>query len=478
MTDDIQLLEKFATGGDEDAFRELIERHLDLVYSAALRRVNGDAPLAQDVAQTVFTDLARKARALPRDVVLTSWLYEAARFAAANAIRGERRRQTREQEALTMHDSASESTPGWEQLSPVLDDAMGDLCAADRNAILLRYFKNQDFQTVGLALGVSDAAAQKRVSRAVERLRESFAKRGVNVGASGLVVIISTHSVLVAPAGLSSAITAAALAGTTIATTTIATAITTIAMTTLRKILTVAAVILALNVWVFWWVLSRGNSAPSPVVSLAPTTAKPATLADFADQDTRSWQTVPRGTQVCDGVTFVCDGAIRTAGMSYGKRYPGAVLDVPVHSRSTRIHLLQSSENSSGAMEGAPYGRIILHYANGESRRFDLLFAVHGRDWMTSPRNEQQPVLDENTKLGWSQLHPKKGMIIRFYHTTFANPLPDVEITSADFISPLHSANLLLFGLTVDNDPRPLAAPWQPDDTGNFAPAAAIRISP
>src|SRR6187431_3235813 len=108
MTDDNQLLARFATGSDEDAFRQLIERHLDLVYSAALRRVNGDAPLAQDVAQTVFTDLARKARSLPRDVLLPGWLYEAARFAATNAIRRERRRQSREQEVMTTQHLASE----------------------------------------------------------------------------------------------------------------------------------------------------------------------------------------------------------------------------------------------------------------------------------------------------------------------------------------------------------------------------------
>jgi|ERR1041385_7348598 DNA-directed RNA polymerase specialized sigma24 family protein len=135
---DAQLLGEHAAQGSEPAFAEIVARHTDLVYSAALRQT-GSPELAHEVAQMVFTVLARKARSLPRDVLLTGWLYEAARFASANAIRGERRRQVREQEALAMYDHAAESTPGWEKLCPVLDDAMGDLCAADRNAILLRW---------------------------------------------------------------------------------------------------------------------------------------------------------------------------------------------------------------------------------------------------------------------------------------------------------------------------------------------------
>ena len=224
------------------------------------------------------------------------------------------------------------------------------------------------------------------------------------------------------------------------------------------------ALILALAAGVVWWLLSREKPGSDPAQLVSATGSESVTLADFADQDTRTWQVVPRGTQVCDGVTFVCDGAIRTAGMGSGRKYPGAVLDVPVRSSGSRIHLLQASENSGGAITGAPYGRIILHYTNRETRRLDLLFAVHGRDWMTNPRSETKPVFDANTTLGWSELHPRKGMLIRFYHTTFVNPLPDVEITSADFVSPLHSANLMLFGLAVNNVSPPLAEPWQPGE--------------
>jgi hypothetical protein len=243
----------------------------------------------------------------------------------------------------------------------------------------------------------------------------------------------------------------------------------------------VAILFLAFDLWlVLRWLPAGKTSTNDSTADSAPIGGSgPVALAVFAAQDTRGWQTVPRGTQVCDGATFVCDGAIRFGGLRAardGKNYPGAVLDVPVRGLGSRIHFLQSSENSSGAVEGAPYGRIVLHYTNGETRRFDLLYAVHGRDWMQNPRNPVQPPLDPNTTLGWSELHPRRGTMIRFYHTTFANPLPDVEITSADFVSPLQSANLLLFGFTVDNNPRPLAAPWQSENPALIPPTDGITV--
>src|SRR5207245_8141029 len=121
---------------------------------------------------------------------------------------------------------------------PLLDEAMHALDDTDRAAVLLRYFENKSLREVGAALGASDDAAQKRVSRAVERLREFFAKRGVTVGASGLVVAITANAVQAAPVGLAVTIsTAAAIAGTTIAAAATATATKTIAMTTLQKTL-------------------------------------------------------------------------------------------------------------------------------------------------------------------------------------------------------------------------------------------------
>ncbi|TAK91642.1 MAG: sigma-70 family RNA polymerase sigma factor, partial [Verrucomicrobia bacterium] len=248
---DAQLLRAYAERGAEATFAEIVARHTDLVYSAALRQVYSP-DLARDVTQSVFTDLARKARTvcanLSPEASLVGWLYRGTRFAARDLYRNETRRTQRERQAMEQLLSAPENVPDWEQLRPVLDDAMSELDDTDRDAVLLRYFKNHDLRTVGATLGISDDAAQKRVSRAVERLREFFAKRGVTVGASGLAVVISANAVQAAPVGLALTISTAALTSAVVSAvttkTTIVAATKTIAMTTLQKI-AIAAVITA-----------------------------------------------------------------------------------------------------------------------------------------------------------------------------------------------------------------------------------------
>ncbi len=252
---DAQLLREYAEGGLESAFTEIVSRHTDLVYSAALRQVDS-ADLAGDVAQRVFTDLARKARSVAENLAaeasLIGWLYRGTRFEALNLRRAEHRRQSRERQAMEQPLLTPETTPDWDCLRLVLDEAMADLNDADRDALLLRFFKNQDFRAVGMALGVSDDAAQKRVSRAVERLRELVAKRGIASGAGGLGVAIAANAVQAAPAGLAVTIsTAAAVAGTAVHTSTALIATKAIAMTTLQKSLIAATLAAAVGTGIY-----------------------------------------------------------------------------------------------------------------------------------------------------------------------------------------------------------------------------------
>ncbi|HEY4416367.1 MAG TPA: sigma-70 family RNA polymerase sigma factor [Verrucomicrobiae bacterium] len=252
---DAQLLRDYAGYGRETAFHEIVTRHADFVYSAALRQVEA-SDIAADLTQTVFVDLARKAQhvsnQLPPHASLAGWLYRSTRYAALNHLRDTRRRRTNERLAMEQLLTDSEPAVNWEQIRPVLDEAMDTLSDEDREALLLRYFKNLDFRTTGLTLGVSDDAAQKRVSRALERLREFFTKRNVTIGASGLAVLISANAVQSAPIGLMVTISAAAvLTGTAVSTSAVVAATKTIAMTAFQKIIVLTAFSTALGIGIF-----------------------------------------------------------------------------------------------------------------------------------------------------------------------------------------------------------------------------------
>jgi RNA polymerase sigma factor (sigma-70 family) len=224
MTSDLDLLEQYAREKSQDAFAALVSRHVNLVYSAALRQVRSPQ-LAEEVAQSVFADLARVAATSSPPKILTPWLYAVTRRTAIDVIRKESRRQLREQIAVEMTDMNATAND-WMQIEPLLDDAMAALDETDRTVILLRYFENKTLREVGEALGTNDDAAQKRVSRAVGRLREFFSKRNVTIGAGGLAVVISANAVQAAPIGLALTITNTSLAaaGTTLAFVKIATA--------------------------------------------------------------------------------------------------------------------------------------------------------------------------------------------------------------------------------------------------------------
>ena len=201
---DAELLRRYRSERSEAAFAELIRRHLDLVYSAAVRQVGNDRHAAEDVTQSVFIDLARQAARLETHPTLSGWLYTSTRFAAANHRRSEQRRRRHEDSAAQMNQTfaSSEPSPDWEQLRPVLDDAMHELSAEDREAVLGRHFEKRPFAELGLRFGISENAARMRVERALDRLREALGKRGVTSTAAGLGAILEGQSVQAAPAGL------------------------------------------------------------------------------------------------------------------------------------------------------------------------------------------------------------------------------------------------------------------------------------
>jgi len=212
-TDDMQLLRDYAARDSQEAFSTLVSRYINLVYSVAFRQT-GNQHEAEEVAQAVFVVLARKANSLRPGTILSGWLYETARLTAANSRRSEIRRHNREQQAYmqsTLNDAAPEQ---WERVGPLIEQAMSGLNEADRNAIVLRYFENKPLRDVGAALGSSEDAAKMRVTRALEKLRVYFQKRGITLSAAALGAAISAHSVQAAPVGLSSAVIAAACQGT------------------------------------------------------------------------------------------------------------------------------------------------------------------------------------------------------------------------------------------------------------------------
>jgi RNA polymerase sigma factor (sigma-70 family) len=208
-SDDITLLKQYA-GGDESAFTALFERHVHLVYSAAMRQARNPSH-AEEVTQAVFILLARKAKSLSPKTVLSGWLYQAARLTTASFIRREVRRQRREQEVY-MESLTEPETLLWEKIAPLLEDAMGRLGEKDRNAIVLRFFENRTPQEVAGALKLNEVTARKRVSRALEKLRIFFAKRGVVLTTAIIAGAISGNSVQAAPAALANSATAVAIA--------------------------------------------------------------------------------------------------------------------------------------------------------------------------------------------------------------------------------------------------------------------------
>ncbi len=210
--DDHELLAQFARTQSEAAFAALVERHVNLVYSAALR-FTGNPHHAEEITQAVFIILARKAGSLRRGTVLSGWLYQTARLTAANFVKGEIRRRNREQEFYMQSTLTEPETAAWERVEPLLDEAMGRLGETDRNAVVLRFFENKTTQEVATTLKMNEAAAHKRVSRALNKLHKFFTKRGVTLTTVAIAGAMAANSVQAAPAGLATTVVTTAAKG-------------------------------------------------------------------------------------------------------------------------------------------------------------------------------------------------------------------------------------------------------------------------
>jgi RNA polymerase sigma factor (sigma-70 family) len=210
---DMELVRDYARRGSEEAFATLVSRHVNLVYSVALHQLR-DTHLAEEVTQAAFIILARKAGALSSKTILSGWLCRTAQFAANDALRSQRRRQIREQEAY-MQSVLNETEPdsaAWQDIAPLLNVAMAGLGEKHHSALVLRYFEGKDWKQVGAELGIDQRTAQTRARRALEKLRNFFVKRGINLASTSIAGAISTNTVQAAPAALSKSVTTIALA--------------------------------------------------------------------------------------------------------------------------------------------------------------------------------------------------------------------------------------------------------------------------
>jgi len=211
MITDSELLRQYVKDGSEAAFRELVLRYAGLVYPAALRLTGGVGHRAEEITQDVFILLARKAPILIEHVTLAGWLHTSTRYIALRALHHQRKRDAREQEIAAMPTNANSEIP-WEQLRPLLDEAVGQLEERDRDAVLLRYFQGKSHREVGAALGLSEDTARVRTERAVEKLRRHFARGGVMASATLLSEVLTTNLAQAAPPTLVNNVTSVVLA--------------------------------------------------------------------------------------------------------------------------------------------------------------------------------------------------------------------------------------------------------------------------
>lgn len=261
MIHEAELLMEFARNGSEIAFATLVSRHINLVYSVALRQVH-DAHLAEEITQAVFIILARKAASFDSTTILSGWLCRTTRNASANALTVQRRRQQREQQAYMQSHLNEPEFHAWVEIEPLLDAAMEQLGEKDYSAVVLRFLEGRSFKEVSDALGTSEAGAKMRVNRALEKMRKYFTKRGPAFSTVIISGAISANSVHAAPINLASTTVAVAVKGTAITSSISALSKATLKTMTWIKIKTISTGALALILCCVTAIVIRNHLAP------------------------------------------------------------------------------------------------------------------------------------------------------------------------------------------------------------------------
>jgi RNA polymerase sigma factor (sigma-70 family) len=450
-TDDSALLRQYAENHSDEAFAALVTRHINLVYSVALRHV-GNPHQAQEITQAVFIILAKKALQLRHDNALSSWLFHATRLTANNFVRIEARRHRREQEAYMQSVLDESGEEIWRRMAPLLDTAVAALNEKDRRAIVLRFYEGRNLCEVGTALGASEDAAKKRVTRALEKLQRYFSKRGVDSTAAAIAETISANSVQAAPVALAKTVTAMAITkGATASLSTLTLikgALKIMAWTKAKTAAASAAIVLAVGATTGVVVhldiphrleLSAGRSA------IANHLAEPVDLSAYydkrADHFDKEWAVVPSGFQTFYHVPFQADGSLQLWGAGFPAYGSGSgaeqIEGIPVNRRFETLYLYHTAIYWSP--NNVPIYQLVFRYDDGESVTNTVRYGAEILDWYATPDNRGRipPPASHNSKLAWhgDYLAAGKTINLRFSLTALPNPNPFLMVTSIDLYS-------------------------------------------